>query len=123
MEVAHLQGKVDQLEERQGPEVPATYASVLAAAGALARSSASNREGLDRLKSAIESDEAVRDILTPKFPVRFRPQYRVTGVDTSVTRETAFLKLKEQNSLEITKGAAHRQPDADFHMRGGCGIV
>ncbi|XP_042144069.1 uncharacterized protein LOC121834450 [Ixodes scapularis] len=171
MEVAHLQGKVDQLRDLReggGPGVRATYSSVLAGPGALAGTSgplpatvadasthsvpvqehretllvygkpdvntratlttrfspvtlniqdvsvrnissngvsvqSSNREGLDRLKSAIEGDETVKDILTPKFPVRFRPQFRVTGVDPSVTRETAFLKLKEQNGLEVTE--------------------
>ncbi|KAG0425304.1 hypothetical protein HPB47_027517 [Ixodes persulcatus] len=36
MEVAHLQGKVDQLQEQQVRGVPGTYASALAAAGALA---------------------------------------------------------------------------------------
>lgn len=171
LEVAHLQGRVDQLQEQQerrGPGVPATYASVLAGTGAFVGTcappptgpaethtppepspehretllvygkadvktwtalttrfnpvdlniqnvsvrnisangvsvQASNREGLDRLKTAIERDETIKDLLTPKFPVRFRPQFRVTGVDPSVTRENVFLKLKEQNGLELTE--------------------
>lgn len=64
---------------------------------------AANKEGLERLKAAIETDESIKEILTPKFPVRFRPQFRVTGVDPSVTRESALQKLKEQNGLEFTE--------------------
>ncbi|KAG0443400.1 hypothetical protein HPB47_014962 [Ixodes persulcatus] len=134
LEVAHLQGRVDQLQEQQerrGPGVPATYASVLAGTGAFVGTcappptgpaethtppepspehretllvygkadvktwtalttrfnpvdlniqnvsvrnisangvsvQASNREGLDRLKTAIERDETIKDLLTPK---------------------------------------------------------
>ncbi|CAN8026640.1 unnamed protein product, partial [Ixodes persulcatus] len=64
---------------------------------------ASNKEGLDRLKEAIEENVTSKEILTPKFPIRFRPQIRITGVDPSVTRENVIQKLKGPNELELTE--------------------
>lgn len=44
-----------------------------------------------------------KELLTPKFPARSRPQIKITGVDPSATRETVLQKLTEQNNLEFTE--------------------